>query len=214
MTPWTGQGEGGWVHSPADSPDNSPVDSPATSARGSFGAAMVMTPRVRKFALAIHLTCSIGWLGAVIAYLILDLTVATSQDPQLVRGAWMAMGLVVTSAIVPLALAALVTGLVISLGTKWGLFRHWWVLISFVLTVVACLVLLSEAGLVADFARIAADPATPDERLLALPPTLVHSVGGLAMLLIIQVLNVYKPQGLTKYGWRRLQEDRRAARSA
>jgi hypothetical protein len=109
---------------------------------------MIMPPGLRKLALAVHLTCSVGWLGAVVTYLALDLTVSTSQDPQLVRAVWIAMGVVTSSTIVPLALASLLTGLVMSLGTKWGLFRHWWVLISLVLTVVATLVLLSEAGLI------------------------------------------------------------------
>jgi hypothetical protein len=169
---------------------------------------MIMAPPVRKFALAVHLSCSVGWLGAVVAYLVLDLTVASSQDVPAVRAAWMAMGLVVSWAIVPLALASLVTGLVMALGTKWGLFRHWWVLISFVLTVLATLVLLSEAGIVTRSAAIAAASTTGAE-LRALPPTLLHSVGGLGVLLVVQVLNVYKPQGLTPYGWRRQQEERR-----
>jgi acid phosphatase family membrane protein YuiD len=170
---------------------------------------MTMPPGLRKLMLAIHLTVSVGWLGAVMAYLALDLTVASSQEPQIVRAAWLAMDLVVSLAIVPLALAALVTGLVMSLGTKWGLFRHWWVLISFVLTSVATLVLLSEAGVVRRTAEIAADPTTSAEGLLALQPTLVHSAGGLVVLLLVQVLNVYKPQGLTPYGWRKQQEERR-----
>jgi hypothetical protein len=44
--------------------------------------------------------------------------------------------------IVPLAVAALLTGLVMALGTPWGLFRHYWVLISLVLTILATVVLL------------------------------------------------------------------------
>ena len=169
---------------------------------------MKMPPRLRKLALATHLTCSVGWIGAVGAYLTLDLTAAFSQDPQQVRAAWLAMGLVVSAAIVPLALASLVTGIVMSLGTKWGLFRHWWVLISLVLTVFAALILLSEAALVRQFADVAADPTTSRDQLLGLPSTLLHSVGGLLVLLVVQVLNVYKPQGLTPYGWRRQQEER------
>ncbi len=170
---------------------------------------MTLTPGFRKLTLAAHLTCSVGWLGAVAAYLVLDVTVATSADPQLVRAAWMAMGLVASWVIVPLAFASLLSGLVMSLGTKWGLIRHWWVLISLLLTVFALLVLLSEAGVIASIAEVAADPTTSDERLLALPPTLLHSVGGLLVLLVVQVLNVYKPQGLTPYGWRKQQEERR-----
>ena len=167
-----------------------------------------MSPPVRKLALAIHLSCSVGWFGAVAAYLVLDLTVASTQDPVLARASWVAMGLVVSLAIVPLAIASLITGLVVGVGTRWGLFRHWWVLISLVLTIVATLVLLSEAGVVTRLAAVAADPATSDGDLLALPPTLPHSVGGLVVLLVVQVLNVYKPQGVTPYGWRKQQEER------
>jgi hypothetical protein len=170
---------------------------------------MTMAPPIRRVALALHLTASLGWLGAVAAYLALDLTVATSADPLLVRGAWISMGLLVASVIVPLAFASIATGLVMALGTRWGLMRHWWVLISFVLTLVATLVLLSEAGLVSSVARLAADTATPDDVVLGYPPTLLHSGGGLVALLVIQVLNVFKPQGLTPYGWRKQEEERR-----
>jgi hypothetical protein len=168
---------------------------------------MILPAPVRKFVLAIHLSCSVGWLGAVVAYLVLDLSVATSHDVSTVRSAWMAMGLVVSWAIVPLALASVVTGLVMALGTKWGLFRHWWVLISFVLTVLATLVLLSEAGVVTRSAAIAASSTTAAE-LRSLTPTLLHSMGGLGVLLVVQVLNIYKPQGVTPYGWRKQQQER------
>jgi hypothetical protein len=169
---------------------------------------VIMPPPLRKLVLAIHLSCSVGWLGAVVAYLVLDLTVASSNDPQLVRAAWLAMGLVVSWSIVPLALASLGTGLVIALGTKWGLFRHWWVLISLLLTIVATVVLLSESGGVTRIAAVAADPSTSDDAVLAFSPTLLHSLGGLAVLLVVQVLNVYRPQGVTPYGWRKQQEER------
>lgn len=172
---------------------------------------MIMPPALRKFALAVHLTCSVGWIGAVAAYLVLDVTVATSQDPQTVRPAWIAMGLVVTWAIVPLAIASLLTGLVMALFTKWGLFRHWWVLISLLLTIGASLVLWSETGVIGAAAAIAADATASVDELLALPPSLPHSIGGMAVLLIIQTLNIYKPQGLTRYGWHKLQEERRAS---
>jgi hypothetical protein len=96
-----------------------------------------------------------------------------------------------------------------SLGTKWGLFRHWWVLISFLLTVVATIVLLSEMRVITASAAVASDPSTSIDQLLALPTTLPHSLGGLLVLLVVQVLNVYKPQGVTPYGWRKQQEERR-----
>jgi hypothetical protein len=168
-----------------------------------------MRPALRKLVLAIHLSTSVGWIGAVVAYLALDVTVATGGDPSVVRAAWIAMGWIASWAIVPLALASLLTGLVMALGTKWRLFRHWWVLISFLLTVGAAGVLLSETRVISDSAEMAADPTTSTDQLFAMPSTLPHSVGGLVVLLAVQVLNVYKPQGLTPYGWRKLQEERR-----
>jgi hypothetical protein len=169
---------------------------------------MILAPSARKLVLAIHLTTSVGWLGAVVAYIPLDLTVALSNDPGTVRGAWAAMGLIATAVLVPLALASLVTGLIISLGTRWGLIRHWWVVVSLVLTLVAVLVLLNESRVITSSAAMAAAPTTSAEHLLAIPPTLPHSIGGLVLLLIVQWLNVFKPQGLTPYGWRRQQEER------
>jgi len=167
-----------------------------------------MRPALRKLALAIHLTTSVGWIGAVAGYLALDVTVTTSGDPTVVRAAWVAMGLIARWALVPLAIASLLTGLVMAVGTKWGLVRHWWVLISFLLTVGATGVLLLESRVISDSAAVAADSTTSTDELLAMPGTLPHSVGGLVVLLAVQVLNVYKPQGLTPYGWRKLQQER------
>ena len=174
---------------------------------------MRLSPPLRKAALAVHLAVSVGWIGAVAAYTVLDLTVASSADAATLRAAYLGMGLIAGSVIVPLALAALVTGLVVSIGTKWGLVRHWWVLVSLALTVFATVVLLIETGTIAAYAAVAADPAASEAELRALGSTLVHSLGGTLVLLVVLVLNVYKPAGLTPYGWRRQQEERQAART-
>jgi hypothetical protein len=167
-----------------------------------------MSPGLRKFALAAHLTLSVGWIGAVAAYMALDVAAATSQDAQTLRAAYLAMGSIARYVIVPLAFASLLTGLVMSLGTKWGLFRHYWVLISLLLTVIATAVLLVETQTISHFADLAADPTTSGDDLRALGGTLVHSVGGTVVLLVILVLNTYKPQGMTRYGWRKQQKER------
>lgn len=169
---------------------------------------MTLSPGLRKFALSVHLTVSVGWIGAAAAYTALDVTAATSQDPMALRAAYLGMGTVAGSVIVPLALASLITGLVISAGTKWGLFRHWWVVISLLLTIVATLVLMVETRTIKAFAAIAADPTTSGSDLRSLGSTLVHSVGGTVVLLVVLVLNVYKPRGLTPYGWRRQRQER------
>jgi hypothetical protein len=171
---------------------------------------MAMTPRLRKFALTVHLTFSVGWIGAVVAYLALVVAAMASQDAQTVRAAWIAMGLIGWFIIVPLALASLLTGLVMSLGTKWGLFRHYWVLFSLVLTTFATVVLLLHMPRVSFFAGVAAktDGADVGGVRGALRGELLHAGVGLLVLLVIEVLNLYKPRGMTPYGWRMRQEQR------
>lgn len=161
-----------------------------------------MTASLRKFVLAVHLTLSVGWIGAVVAYLVLGISAGTSRDVETVRAAWIAMELTGWYAIVPLALAALVTGVVISLGTPWGLFRHYWVVISFALTVFANVILLLHMPSVSARAAVVrtADPGV----LGTLGGDLFHPSAGLLVLGVITMLNIYKPRGLTPYGRRKL----------
>lgn len=161
-----------------------------------------MKPNLRKFALSTHITLSVGWIGAVFAYLVLVAAAMTSQGDQTLRAAWIAMELIGWYVIVPLALAALLTGLIMSLGTPWGLFRHYWVLISFMLTIVATAVLVQHMPTVSFFAGVAAttDSGNVGELRGALPVELLHASIGVVLLIAIQMLNVYKPQGMTGYG--------------
>ena len=167
-----------------------------------------MAPGLRKFALTVHLTVSVGWIGAVVAYLALGVSAVTHQDAQTVRAAWIAMEVTGWYVIVPLAFATLLTGIVMSLGTPWGLFQHYWVLISLGLTVFSTVILLlhmPSVGVLADMVH-AADEA----ELTELGGDLLHPGVGLLVLLVITGLNVYKPRGLTPYGWRKQQERRTA----
>jgi hypothetical protein len=65
------------------------------------------------------------WMGAVVPYLALAATGLISRDVQVERAAYYSMALIGWYVLVPLSLAALITGLVQSLGTRWGLVRHW-----------------------------------------------------------------------------------------
>lgn len=167
---------------------------------------MTLPARVRKLALALHLTVSVGWIGAAIAYLALGTLAATSRDDQTVRAAWVGMERIGWVAIVPLALASLLTGVVMALGTRWGLVRHYWVVISLALTTSATAVLLLHMPTVSALAEAAraADSAVAAE----LGGDLLHAGVGLVVLLVVQVLNVYKPRGMTAYGRRRRREAR------
>jgi hypothetical protein len=171
---------------------------------------MGMTPRLRKLALTAHVTSSVGWLGAVAGVLALALVGLTSQDIQIVRAAYLAMELIGWFVLVPLALASLVTGLLQSLGTTWGLFRHYWVLFKLLINVSAMVVLLMYMQTLSYLAGVAAETTLSNDDLgvLRTPSVVLHSVLALLLLLVATVLAVYKPQGMTRYGARQRHEHR------
>ena len=165
---------------------------------------MTMTSGQRKFALTAHATFSVGLLGSIAAFLALAVAGLTSQDAQMVRAAYPAMALIARLVIVPLAFASLLTGLIQSLGTPWGLFRHYWVVVKLLLTVFATSVLLAKMSLIGYAATLSTEATLYRADLRAAGIQLVvHAAGGLLVLLMPAVLSVYKPPGLTQYGWRK-----------
>lgn len=155
---------------------------------------------MRKFALTLHIIFSVGWLGAVLAYLPLAVTGLTSVDPDLVRGAYLAMERIGWFVIVPLCFTSLLSGLVQSLGTEWGLLRHYWVIAKLVLTLISSAILLHHMPEVSRMAEMAATIKLP----VASPDMLrrqlvVHAAGGLLVLIAITAISVFKPWGRTPF---------------
>lgn len=161
-----------------------------------------MTPRVRKLALTAHIASSVGWLGAVAGFLALAVVGVASQDAETVRGAYLVMEPVGWFVLVPLALASLVTGLVQSLGTAWGLFRHYWVLFKLLINVFATIILLLYMQTLRSLADLAVE-SQDVSGLKTLSPAL-HAGAALVLLLVATGLAVYKPRGVTPYGQRKL----------
>ena len=150
---------------------------------------MTMTPCLRKLALTAHVTSSVGWLGALAGFLALSVAGLISQDAQMVRAACLAMGLAAWFVILPLSLASLISGLVQALGTPWGLFRHYWVLVKLLLTVLATLALLLKLEPISYLAGVAAETTLPSADLTGLRISLMaHAGGGLLVLLAATTL--------------------------
>jgi hypothetical protein len=170
-----------------------------------------MAPRLRRFALAAHVASSVGWLGAVVVFLALAVVGLTSQDAETVRGAYLVMEPAAWYVLVPLAFASLLTGLVQSLGTRWGLFRHYWVLFKLLINVAATIVLLTYMETFSSMARVAADPSA-DLGVVRNASPVLHAGAALLLLLVATMLAVYKPQGMTRYGRRKQHEQRTVPR--
>lgn len=171
-----------------------------------------MRPGLRKLTLTVHVTCSVGWVGAVAASLALGIAGLTSPDEQAVRAAYLMLEISGWAVLVPLGLASLLTGLIQSLGTTWGLFRHHWILFKLAITIVATGILLLYMQTLGNLADLAARPPSTGAGLdqLRTPTAVAHATGGLLLLLVATALSVYKPRGMTGHG-RRTQHRRRGA---
>lgn len=170
---------------------------------------MPLPAAARKAALTTHVVTSVGWLGSVAAFLALALVAVSSDDPGTIRALYVAMEVIGLTLLVPLSLASFASGLVQSLGTPWGLFRHWWVIAKLAITVVATVILLLYTSTLRLLRDVAASPSLADDRaLLPSASPVLHSAGALLLLLVAAALSIFKPKGLTRHGWRKRQQRR------
>jgi hypothetical protein len=170
-----------------------------------------MTPRVRKLTITAHVAFSVGWLGATAAFLVLSIAGLTSHDADVVRGTCHSMNLISKFAIIPMSLAALATGLLQALGTPWGLFRYYWILVKFGLAILATgALLVHQFAVMGEAAKRVSGAATEalfSADLHSLKTELVRAPSlAIVLLLTATTLGVYKPWGLTRYGRRQRQQ--------
>ena len=166
-----------------------------------------MTGGLPKFALTAHVVSSVGWLGAVIGVLALAISGVTSSDASTVRASYLAMELITWYVLVPLAFGSLLTGLIQSLSTKWGLFQHYWVVAKLLLTGFATVILLLYTQTISHMADLAQETSLSGAEIGGVSPVL-HASAALLILLTTTTLAVFKPRGLTRYGQRKQREQR------
>ncbi|GAA3391952.1 DUF2269 domain-containing protein [Cryptosporangium minutisporangium] len=167
---------------------------------------MKLTPRWRKIALITHVASSVGWLGADAVLVVLGVAGLTGAagGPDVV---YPVAGLIGTVLITPLAVAALVTGILCGLGTKWGLIRYWWVTVKLVVTAgMTVLVLFLLAPGLRTAAELGAELPRDEQINMVVAPSVACS-----LLLLTTVLSVAKPWDRTARGRRAVATGRRSA---
>ena len=168
-----------------------------------------MRPNLRKLVRTAHIIFTVGWLGAVVVFLVLAIVGLTSRDGQMAQAAYLALDLTTRYVIVPLSLAPLlVTGPLLSLGTPWGLFRHYWIIVKLVINLLSTLILLVHLQPIAYLARVAAQGKLSGAERGVQIQLVVAASAGLLALLVATGLAVFKPRGMTPYGWRKQYEER------
>ncbi|MGP4109699.1 DUF2269 domain-containing protein [Streptomyces sp. 4N509B] len=169
-----------------------------TRASAARASALPHLPRpARRAVLITHVTVSVSWLGLSLSLLLLAVTGATADTPEVAASAYRAMKLFGDWLLVPLALTTLATGLVLALGTPWGLAHHRWVYTKFWLTLIAATAstFAFRAGINEAAAEVDAGGTVTDTSGLLFPPSV-----SLALYLFMTVISYLKPWGLTRRG--------------
>jgi len=161
---------------------------------------MIMAPRLSKLILTAHITFSVAWSGTVAAFLVLSIAGLVGNE-QIVRACYIGMDLIAWFVIIPFCLCSLLTGLIQSLGTQWGLFKHYWIVVKLVLTVIATIVLLVHMQPISYLSKIALDSPLTLSQLRGLRIQLIADAGAaMFVLLATTTISVYKPWGKIQLG--------------
>jgi hypothetical protein len=162
---------------------------------------MTLSTGLRKFVLTTHITFSVGWLGSVICFLVLAIAGITSSDAQVVSSSYLTMDMIAWFVIVPACFGALLTGVIEGVGTQWGLFKHYWVLVKFILTILSTLLLLLHMQPISVMAEAVSDSVLLDSDLRGVRIQLIANAAiAIVVILFALFLSVYKPWGKTGYG--------------
>ncbi|MET9400677.1 DUF2269 domain-containing protein [Kitasatospora sp. NPDC002965] len=166
-------------------------------------AARFRLPRhARRIWLVAHVALSVGWLGLTAGVLALGIAGRFSDDPDTVKAAYLAQEIFADWLLIPVSLLSLLSGLVLSLGTTWGLLKYRWVVTKFWLTLAATLAsIFALRAFIHDAAgQVAAGTVPPDGRsphVLVIAPSVA-----LTIYLTATILSVLKPWGMTRRGTR------------
>lgn len=153
----------------------------------------------RKTTLVVHILSAAAWIGIDVIVAVLVLTGWFSDDVAVRSLAYQSLATFVVWPMLVSALLSLGTGVLLGLGTKWGLLRYWWVTVKLVLNLVLCslIVLVLQPGMGEvgtygqDLVTGSPDPATVS--MLFFPPAV-----SLTALVVATVLAVFKPWGRTR----------------
>jgi hypothetical protein len=162
---------------------------------------MMMTPFFRKLNLSAHIISSVGWLGSVAAFVAIAITGLVSNDDQVIRSCYIVMEMVTLFVIVPASFAAFSTGVIQGIGTPWGLFRHYWIIVKLVFTVIATVVLLLHLQPISILGNQAATSSAllHDSKSLRIQ-VLADGAAAVLLLMAITAISIYKPWGRVTSG--------------
>jgi hypothetical protein len=142
--------------------------------------------RFRKRLLLVHVTGSVGLLGATSSSLLLAIVAASTDDPGLAHSAHELISLQSAVFGIPLSFVALLSGLALGPASKWGVLRYRWTTAKLALLLG---VILNGALMIGPTTAQRIDGGGSAS-------TLIVAVSASVLMLAVSVaLSVYKPGG-------------------
>jgi len=105
-----------------------------------------ITIRQKRWLLSAHLLCTVAWLGAALCSLIFNLTALFTNDPYLLNAAYVLADILDKAILRGGAIGALITGILLSVLTQWGLIRFYWIIVKEIVSVLCIVVGIIISG--------------------------------------------------------------------
>jgi uncharacterized membrane protein len=155
-----------------------------------------LRPRTRNRVLVVHVLSAGVWIGIDIVMAVLIFTALLTDDDRTKALSYKALDLFVVWSLLAVGLLSVATGVVLGLGTKYGLVRYWWVAIKLALNLLlAILVLLALRPEVSDAAERGERFAAGEPASLAVGDLIFPPIVSPIALLVAVLLGVFKPWG-------------------
>ncbi|MBO9610220.1 MAG: hypothetical protein J7639_29950 [Paenibacillaceae bacterium] len=156
----------------------------------------------RKLLLTLHIIFSAIMLGGSVAFFIFSLVAASTHDMSILEACYRAMHLLSDTSMRASTIGTVITGVLLSVWTHWGLFRYYWIVAKELLTLVTIatglygMYVLSLRGLTMmhEGVGLVAGAAFETNRLYLMTGIVIQLVSLVAMM----ALSVYKPWGKRK----------------
>jgi uncharacterized membrane protein len=148
----------------------------------------------RKVWLVVHIVSAGAWIGMDLVMGVLVFAAMVTGDPATAALCYQVLAVFAVWPMLTMGVTCLISGIVLGIGSKYGLVRYWWVAVKLALNVVLCVLVLfalrSGVQEAAEYGRTMTGPA-PDGMVF---PPIVSTVS----LLFATVISVFKPWGRTR----------------
>ncbi|MGH4023146.1 MAG: hypothetical protein ACRDRV_01020 [Pseudonocardiaceae bacterium] len=147
-----------------------------------------LAPHTRKTVVVLHVIASVALLGQVWVNMVLALFAMVTPDAGAARSAYSYLQLFVFTSAIPFTMLSLLTGVVLGVGSKWGVLRYRWVSAKLVLLMLTVLIGMAVQGPLLEQLVVAPSPGVRWAHAAAAGVQFV-------LLVVATWLSVFKPGG-------------------